>query len=77
MPPVKRKPKVTMGHHNMIEFSRGQSSRILTKISVEDKSAFVVKNGKPIAVVISNERYERLMAKGLDINDESTWPECD
>ncbi len=73
MPNNKRKAKEPMGHYNIIEFSRGQSSRIFTAISNEDKSSFVLKNGKPMAVVISNDRYEQLMAAGIDINDEDTW----
>ena len=34
-----------------------------------DKAAFIQKNGKPIAVVISYERYERLLKAGIDINE--------
>ncbi|MEA4895646.1 MAG: type II toxin-antitoxin system Phd/YefM family antitoxin [Oscillospiraceae bacterium] len=65
----KIKPKVPMEHHNMADFLRGQSSRILTHISSEDKTAFIQKNGKPIVVVMSNARYERLLKDGIDINE--------
>lgn len=61
--------KKPMEHYNMSDFLRGQSSRIITAISEEDKAAFVLKNGKPKAVVISNERFERLLAAGIDINE--------
>jgi len=58
-----------MEHHNMAEFLRGQSSKILTRLSQEDKTAFIQKNGKPIVIVISNDRYERMLKEGVDIND--------
>jgi len=29
----------------------------------------VLKNGKPLAVIISNDRYERLLKAGIDINE--------
>lgn len=53
----------------MAEFLRGQSSKILTRLAKEDKTSFILKNGKPIVIVISNNRYERMLAKGIDIND--------
>ena len=58
-----------MEHYNMSDFLRGQASKIFTSISNEDKSGFVLKNGKPVAIVISNERYERLLKAGIDINE--------
>lgn len=64
-----KKPKVPMEHHNITDFLRGQSSKILTAISEEDKTAFVLKNGKPLVVVMSNERYARLLKAGIDINE--------
>ncbi len=63
------KPIVPMEHHNIGDFLKGQSSKILTSIADEDKTAFVLKNGKPIVVVMSNERYARLLKAGIDIND--------
>ena len=61
-----RKP---MEHHNIGDFLKGQSSKILTALADADKTAYVLKNGKPIVVVMSNERYERLLKAGIDIND--------
>lgn len=55
-------------HYNITAFLRGQASKIITSVSDEDKTALVLKNGKPIAVFISNERYERLLKAGIDIN---------
>ena len=69
MPEKMQKAKVPMEHHNMADFLRGQSSKILSSLSKEDKTAFILKNGKPIAVVMSNERYERLLKAGIDINE--------
>jgi len=58
-----------MEHLNITEFNRGQSSKVIKKLVEEDKAAYINKNGKPIAVIMSNERYERLIAKGIDINE--------
>lgn len=66
---VKKKPKIPMEHLNIGEFNRGQSSKLIRKLVEEDKTAFINKNGKPIAVVMSNERYERLFKAGIDINE--------
>ena len=63
------KPIEPMEHHNIGDFLKGQSSKILTSIADADKTAFVLKNGKPIVVVMSNERYGRLLKAGIDIND--------
>lgn len=58
-----------MEHYNITEFLRGQSSRILTSMAEEDKTAFIQKNGKPLVVAMSNSRYERLMKSGININE--------
>lgn len=61
--------KAKMDFYNMSDFLRGQSSRIITKLSDNDEAAFILKNGKPMAVVISKERYDRLFQVGIDILD--------
>lgn len=61
--------KQPMDFYNMSDFLRGQSSKLITKLSNEDRTAFVLKNGKPIAVLLSNERYERLLKSGIDITE--------
>ena len=66
---LEKKSKVPMEHFNIGEFNRGQSSKLIRGLSEKDKTAFVLKNGKPIAVVLSYERYERLLAAGIDINE--------
>ena len=61
--------KTTMDFYNMSDFLRGQSSKIITKLSEEDEVAFVLTNGRPMAVLISIDRYERLMETGIDITE--------
>lgn len=63
------KSKVPMEHLNIGEFNRGQSSKLIRTLVEKDSAAFIQKNGKPIAVVISYERYERLLKSGIDINE--------
>lgn len=65
----KAKPKVPMEHLNIAEFNRGQSSKLIRGLVTDDRTAFIHKNGKPIAVVMSNARYERLLKEGIDINE--------
>ncbi len=66
---LERKGKTPMEHYNIGEFNRGQSSKLIRNLSEEDKTAFILKNGKPLAVVISYERYERLLAANIDVTD--------
>ena len=63
-----KKNIVPMEHFNIGEFNRGQSSKLIRGLVEEDKTAFILKNGKPLAVVMSYERYERVVARGIDIN---------
>ena len=66
---MNKKSKEPMQHFNIGEFNRGQSSKLLRELAENDKTAYILKNGKPLAVVISNARYERLMEAGIDIRD--------
>lgn len=63
---ISKKP---MEHYNMSDFLRGQASKIITGIAEDDKAGFVLKNGRPLAVLISNNRYERLLKAGIDITE--------
>ena len=63
------KREMPMEHSNIGEFNRGQSSKLIRNLVEKDNAAFIQKNGKPIAVVISYERYERLLKSGIDINE--------
>ena len=58
-----------MEHLNIGEFNRGQSSKLIRNLVEKDNTAFILKNGKPIAVVLSYERYELLLQEGIDINN--------
>lgn len=64
-----KKVIMPMEHLNIGEFNRGQSSKLIRNLAENDKTAFIQKNGKPIAVVMSYERYKRLLKEGVDIND--------
>ena len=61
--------KMPMEHYNMSDFLRGHASKIITGIAEGDKAGFVLKNGRPLAVLISNARYERLLKAGIDITE--------
>ena len=61
--------KRLMEHYNIGEFNKGQSSKIIRKLVEDDSAAFVQKNGKPIAVIISYERYQRMFENGIDISE--------
>ncbi|SPT75840.1 Phd_YefM [Arcanobacterium haemolyticum] len=63
---VTKKRKVPMRHINIGDLSRGQASRLIKEVADKDEPAYVLRYGKPIAVVISNERYERLMNEEID-----------
>ena len=64
-----KKVKTPMEHLNIGEFNRGQSSKLIRGLVEEDKTAFIQKTGKPIAVVMSYERYQRMFEQGIDINE--------
>lgn len=66
---AEKKSITPMEHYNMSDFLKGKASKIVTAIADEDKAGFILKNGKPLAVLISNERYERLLKAGIDINE--------
>lgn len=64
-----KKIKLPMEHFNIGEFNRGQSSKLIRGLVEQDRTAFIQKNGKPIAVVMSYQRYERMLKSGIDLND--------
>lgn len=66
---MEKKGKVPMEHLNIGEFNRGQASKLIRELSKNDRTGFILKNGKPIAVLLSYARYERLLEAGIDIND--------
>ena len=62
--PIKKKTL-----YNIAEFNRGQASKIIRHISEEDETALVLKHGKPIAVIISIDKYNKLLELGTDLKD--------
>ena len=64
-----KKELVLMEHLNIGEFNRGTASKLICGLAENDKAAFIQKNVNSIAVVISYERYERLLKEGIDINE--------
>ncbi|KXZ59195.1 Phd_YefM [Brevibacterium ravenspurgense] len=61
-----KRRKVPMRQINIGDLSRGQASRLIKEVAEEDEPAYVLRYGKPIAVLTSNKRYERLMDEGID-----------
>lgn len=56
---VMKQRKVPMRHINIGDLSRAQASRLIKEVVDKDEPAYVLRYGKPIAALISNERYER------------------
>ena len=61
------KQRQMMEYVNIGEFNRGKSSVIIHGLVREERTALIQKNGKPIAVMISYERYQRLFEQGIDL----------
>ena len=66
---IKKVRKIPMKHFNIAEFNSGQSSKIIRSLVADDDVTYINKNGKPMAIVLSNERYERLLANGIYIKE--------
>ncbi len=64
-----RKSIKPLEHYNMSDFLKGQASKIFTKVSDDDSVGYVLKHGKPMVIMMSNERYERLLKAGIDVNE--------
>lgn len=65
----RRSKKKPMRHINIGELGRGQASKLLKQIADEDEVSYVLRYGKPLVVVMSNDRYERLINDGVDPNE--------
>lgn len=55
-----------MRQSNLATPSRGKASRLINELANSDKSIYVLRYGKPTAVLISYERCERLIHEGID-----------
>lgn len=54
-------------YHQITEFLQGQASKIMRDVAEFDKVVIVNKNGKPLNVVISYDRYRQLKENQSDI----------
>ena len=66
---ARKASKKPMRHINVGDLGRGQASRLIRHVAEEDETAYVSRYGKPLVVIISVERYERLMKEGIDVNE--------
>ena len=66
---AKKDPKPLTEFINIAELNRGQSSKIIKRISEEDTTALIMKNGKPMAFVMSYDRYERMHERGINVDE--------
>ena len=63
----KKRIPIIPDYRSSTEFLRGQASRVFSEVKEEDKVVIVNKQNKPQVVVISYERYKRLIEDGADI----------
>ena len=61
------KKTVLPDYASVTPFLRGQASKIFKEIADEDKVLIVQKQNKPQNVIISYERYKKLVKEGADI----------
>lgn len=62
-----QKKKIIPDYESVTPFLKGQASKIFKDIAVKDKVVIVQKQNKPQNVIISYERYKRLIDEGADI----------
>ena len=53
----------------MSDYLKDQSSKIITIGYEKDTAGYILMHAKQMAVIISNDRYERLLKRGIDINE--------
>lgn len=54
-------------YESVTPFLKGQASKIFKEVADSDKVLIIQKQNKPQNVIISYERYKRLIEKGADI----------
>lgn len=62
-----RKKAVLPNYESVTPFLKGQASKIFKEVVDSDKVLIVQKQNKPQNVIISYERYKRLVDEGADI----------
>ena len=65
----KQKAIKLLNYYNIGAFNHGQASKIMRELVNEDNVGIVNRNSKPFAVIISHEKYERLLKEGIDLNE--------
>ena len=59
--------KILPDYESVTPFLKGQASKIFKDVAEKDKVLIVQKQNKPQNVIISYERYKKLVDKGADI----------
>ena len=63
---TKKNQRILPESHTATEFLRGQASKIFDSVASEDKIVTVIKHSKPQVVIISYERYKKLIEQGVE-----------
>lgn len=58
-------------YRNITEFNKGQSSRVIKEAADSTVPFMIMKNGKPLAVMISYRKYCELVAQGVNFSDDN------
>ena len=64
---MSQKKKIIPDYESVTPFLKGQASKIFKDGATKDKVLIVQKQNKPQNVIISYERYKRLVDEGADI----------
>lgn len=64
---MSQKKKIIPDYGSVTPFLKGQASKIFKDVATKDKVLIVQKQNKPQNVIISYERYKRLVDEGADI----------
>lgn len=57
-------------YRNITEFNKGQSSRVIKEAAESPVPFIIMKNGKPLAVMISYRKYSDLVGQGVNFADD-------
>ena len=58
-------------YRNITEFNKGQSSRVIKEAADSAVPFMIMKNGKPLAVLISYRKYCDLVGQGANFADDN------
>lgn len=62
--------KAIAEYRNITEFNKGQSSRVIKEAAESTVPFMIMKNGKPLAVMISYRKYCELVGQGVNFADD-------